>query len=459
MVTEKYLLHYAEPEVLAFTDFPQDRCFQHVLVIPACNEPPHFIDRLLNTVKDSVLVIVVINQSDPVDVTTTTTNCQLLNHFHRSTQQQWQSTDGQSTLLCHTHIGFLVIDRFTSGRTIPIKQAVGLARKIGSDIATNLIANNVIVNQWIHCSDADALLPDNYFSIDFEQYGDNHSVLIYPFQHFIPRNAQPNQREFAALLYEISLRYYVFGLQYAHSDYAYYTIGSTLAVHHRHYAGVRGFPKRAAGEDFYLLNKLSKVGKVTQLSTPVLTLESRFSNRVPFGTGPALQQIVQLNNALADYLYYNPFIFQLLQHWLGFTHQLYIHGKSLTDCNLEQALHHYLKRQQDTTSAKRTATQLTDCLQFLNIHEGLDHAFKQSRSDQQFLSHLSTWFDAFKTLKFIHFMRDNYYPSVTIDKVWQFVFNDDRKTLQEGVSFPQLLSFNDKLYQLTINKQCLNVDS
>ena len=48
-------------------------------------------------------------------------------------------------------------------------------------------------------------------------------------------------------------------MKYARSPYAFHTIGSTMAVSANHYAKVRGFPKREAGEDFYLLNKLAKV--------------------------------------------------------------------------------------------------------------------------------------------------------------------------------------------------------
>ena len=66
-------------------------------------------------------------------------------------------------------------------------------------------------------------------------------------------------------LYEYSLRYYVAGLTYAQSPYAFHTIGSTMAVNAEHYASVRGFPRREAGEDFYLLNKLAKVGSVHTL--------------------------------------------------------------------------------------------------------------------------------------------------------------------------------------------------
>ena len=64
----------------------------------------------------------------------------------------------------------------------------------------------------------------------------------------------------------LSLRYYVAGMKYARSHLTHFhTIGSTMAVRASYYAKVRGFPKREAGEDFYLLNKLAKVGTVLEL--------------------------------------------------------------------------------------------------------------------------------------------------------------------------------------------------
>ena len=50
--------------------------------------------------------------------------------------------------------------------------------------------------------------------------------------------------------------------------------------------GARSWRKRNAGEDFYLLEKLSKVAPLRKLSGAPILLRSRESFRVPFGTGP-----------------------------------------------------------------------------------------------------------------------------------------------------------------------------
>src|SRR6185295_2791724 len=92
----------------------------------------------------------------------------------------------------------------------------------------------------------------------------------------------------AHALYEVRLRYDVLGLASAGSPWAMHAIGSTLAVGVEAYAAVRGFPRRMAGEDFHLLAKLAKIGRVVRAGGEPIRLRSRSSDRVPFGTGAAV---------------------------------------------------------------------------------------------------------------------------------------------------------------------------
>ncbi len=101
---------------------------------------------------------------------------------------------------------------------------------------------------------------------------------IYPFQHL----PSPNQHlQLAQQLYDCSLNYYVDGQAWAGSPWAFHTIGSTLVINAEHYAIARGFPQREAGEDFYLLNKLGKIGKeISRLDSKPVALTTRQSDRV-----------------------------------------------------------------------------------------------------------------------------------------------------------------------------------
>ncbi|MCA9583273.1 MAG: hypothetical protein KC416_15845, partial [Myxococcales bacterium] len=160
---------------------------------------------------------------------------------------------------------------------------VGLARKLGADVVLGLAAGGGLRSEWIHTTDADAALPPDYFQrvSEGEAPGEVGAV-TYPFRHRLEGTAAERR---ALAEYDEYLRYYVAGLAYARSSYAHFSIGSTVAFRASHYAGVRGFPKRAAGEDFHFLNKVAKVARIRSLGGAPLVLSGRCSTRTPFGTG------------------------------------------------------------------------------------------------------------------------------------------------------------------------------
>jgi hypothetical protein len=187
-------------------------------------------------------------------------------------------------------------------------------------------------------------------------------------------------------LYETALRYYVAGLHFAQSPYAYFTIGSILSFDINAYCQARGFPKRNAGEDFYLLNKLAKLGVVTYLPEVTIKLEARPSQRVPFGTGPAVQSIMQLTEQSQDYLYYNPEVFIELKACLLAFNTLWQH------------------RKQPELWFDSLSVITQQALKNIGV---LSFITKQKSANQiQFDKQLIVWFDSFKTLKFIHALRE-----------------------------------------------------
>ena len=52
-------------------------------------------------------------------------------------------------------------------------------------------------------------------------------------------------------------------------------------------------------------------------------------------------------------------------------------------------------------------------LRELKTAAALDHAFRHSRDEDQFIRQMHTWFDAFRSLKLIHFLRAHILPSVS----------------------------------------------
>jgi hypothetical protein len=162
------------------------------------------------------------------------------------------------------------------------------------DVAVRAYWRGHLRSPWIFSTDADATLPRDYFAT---RAAPDSAALCFPFRHVGVSDATVTR---ATLAYEFELRYRVLGLWHAGCSYAFHTIGSCIAVHAESYAGVRGFPQRAAGEDFHLLQKLAKLGPIEIPETDPILLESRASDRVPFGTGPSVQRLLDGQPLLLD---------------------------------------------------------------------------------------------------------------------------------------------------------------
>ena len=173
-----------------------------------------------------------------------------------------------------------------------------------------------------------------------------------------------------------------------------------MAVNAAHYAKVRGFPRRNTAEDFYLLNKLAKTGAIRRiLSTPIV-LSGRLSKRVPVGTGTGIGKIADLDSPLDDYHFYHPRIFTLLKE--------------------------FLQTLATTWNAPGTfASVAPEILNYCQATRLPEFIAKQSAHHKQeivFNKFLADWFDGFRTLKFVHFMRDHYLPSAPLNKLGEAEF-------------------------------------
>lgn len=399
MAIKKYLKNYAEPES-QLANFPLDCHYSSALVIPAYNESGDFIDNLehLHSSKKFLLVLI-INQ--PEDSPACLANDRLEEHLQQHFSTLWQDPQQPITLFEGKHFDILRVSRFRLGNQIPIKQGVGLARKIGADIVCQLIEQDQIDSPWIFSSDADAMLPSDYFDSANQQQA---AALIYPHQHI---GICGGALSLAAQLYDRSLDYYVAGLYWAGSPYAFHTIGSCIAIDYQRYTQVRGFPRRAGGEDFYLLNKIRKTGEIISLNSSRIKLLARESDRVPFGTGPALKKINAYETPEKDYLFYHPWLFHYLQCWLNVILQLWPQQMETTDIKntTEELIIAAAKKPID-------ASILIETLSALGYKKAIEHAIKHSNTEGVFLQHMMNWFDGFKTLKFLHFLRDQHLPSI-----------------------------------------------
>lgn len=363
--------------------FPQNG-YENALLVPAFLEDLSFLQRLDShpPLSEKKFLLVLIS-NHPSDIATADKGAALASHaaiVDWLGVHSWQSEN--LSLFELDHFDVLLVDR-TGAQAIATDQGVGLARKIGADLITYLISIGHIRSQWILSSDADSLLPKEYFKLQIDPEA---SAALYPFKHL---NDGTNIGR-ATELYEKSINHYVEGLKSAGSDYAFPSLGSCLAINVKSYIQARGFPKRAAGEDFYLLNKLAKLGPIQLLQMPEIQIEARTSDRVPFGTGPAVAKLIGSPSMYEEPIFYNPKIFELLETLLA---QLRLRPKTLDSLMVSEIC--------------------SEALQHQGIDKAFSHAQNQKLNPVQYDLHIKSWLDGFRTLKFVHYLRDNGYPSLS----------------------------------------------
>lgn len=393
---ERYLQRHIQ-QTLPVETFSQGR-WRQVLVIPAYREAKTLLATLdsLPAGTGKTVVILVLNRPDSDPDTQA-------NRVLRDALKARLAPSGTAPLFTvNIHTDVYLYDMETWHGPNPAHQGVGLARKAGCDLALRWMTAGFVDSDWICSTDADAILPDGYFGTLAKAPAEAVAA-VFPFRHVAGDDPVCNA---ATALYEMRIRYYLAGLQWAGSPYAHHSLGSCLAVKGTAYAMVHGFPKRAAGEDFYLLNKLAKLGPITPLQGDSVQLQSRHSSRVPFGTGPAVSAIANAVAPGESALFDHPVSFEALRALLAALPQLAQTPKrDITRLLVEQHL--------NTT----VAAQAGAALQALGLQRSLHHCQRQARDEAQFRRQFNQWFDALRTLQFLHGMRDAGWPMQTLSQL------------------------------------------
>ena len=284
-----------------------------IVVVPAYNEPG--ITVLLDSLKlcdepdFNVEVIIVINA--PVNASL---ESQKNNRKSISDIESWKKTNRD------VFFRLFVIDTNTSSFN---HWGVGLARKTGMDEAIRRFnglekPEGVILNL-----DADCLVEKNYFTSVCNELMKikNRSACSIYFEHQLSGNDFTEKLYKSIILYELHLRYYFQGLRYSGFPYAFYTIGSAIAVKALPYIKVGGMNRRQAGEDFYFIQKLVPAGGYFSLNTTTIYPSPRTSLRVPFGTGSTISKLME--NGGKVFLTYNIQSFKELHSFFGLTDKMY----------------------------------------------------------------------------------------------------------------------------------------
>jgi hypothetical protein len=194
----------------------------------------------------------------------------------------------------------------------------------------------------------------------------------------------------AAALYELHLRYYVQALRFAQFPFAYHTIGSSMAVRASVYEAQGGMNRRQAGEDFYFLHKIIPLGGFTELNRTRVIPSPRASNRVPFGTGKAVQRYLETGSLRS----YPLAAFRDLQQF--FTH-------------LPEFQPADLRSEQD-----RWPESVRSFLAEQRFDEVVAEIRRHSTTARGFQKRLFRWFDGFQAMKFVHHARDRFYGESSV---------------------------------------------
>jgi glycosyltransferase involved in cell wall biosynthesis len=177
-----------------------------------------------------------------------------------------------------------VIDRSSIGHGwIGKKHGVGWARKTVMDHIASVAGSNDIMI----CMDADTTFNKDFCQTVLKGFNTHHDSvgMALPYYH---RLTGEEVLDRALLRYEIYMRYYLLNLFRIHNPYCFTAIGSSMATRVKVYRAVRGISPKLSGEDFYFLQKLRKHGSLIIWNEEITYPATRYSERVFFGTGPAL---------------------------------------------------------------------------------------------------------------------------------------------------------------------------
>jgi len=365
--------------------------WQHVLVVPCYDEAPRFVEDFCRTHGEtSLLLLLVINRPEGSPTT--------VNQRVRDGLACWPHeaiNPGHTLHRAGEHLGILSVDLECLEGETPRHQGVGRARRVGCDLALALMDRGSITSPWIYSGDADCHWPSGFFQ---QRWPDEASAITLPFTHHLLENDPTSA---ATLLYELKLHHYVLHLAALGSPYALHALGSCFAVSASAYAAVRGVPLRSAGEDFYLLNKLAKVGEVHRATGAGVTITSRQSSRVPFGTGPAVQHLLETEDMSSAPLFYDARCFKTLGGLLKVFNYWVNHPDANTEAELGQAL------------GSDIASRLLPLLQQWHYQKAIAHIHNAARTATLRQQHTHVWLDGFKLLKLIHLLRDSHYPNIS----------------------------------------------
>lgn len=360
---------------------------EKVVVIPSLAEDPGIFATLEDLSQNDsaetglTLVIVVVN------------NRTVLHSSHQEVENNQRTM--QKLAGFDSGLRLAVIDASSTGNELPDKEGVGLARKIGLDWGLKVLFENGFNQGALISLDADTRVESGYLTaLSREFSAPDRWAGVIDYAHPIDDPSVEAAQRAAIVEYELFLRYHELGLAYAGSPYAFATIGSAMVCTGEAYAAVSGMKRTLAGEDFYFLQALAKTGPIRRIRGTTVHPSSRPSHRVPFGTGKTVRSL--LDGEIPSVPFPHPELYLILKQWfLTVVTQLEAEGEQLF------------------RSAGSIDTSLSDFLTEQDFVPAWNRIRSNAKTPPQRIAQFHRWFDAFRTLKLFHWLRDRGYPDVS----------------------------------------------
>ncbi|HNW50980.1 MAG TPA: glycosyltransferase [Prolixibacteraceae bacterium] len=283
-------------------------------------------------------------------------------------------------------------------KDLPDKHSgVGWARKIGMDWA--IVQFNHFENPAgiIISLDADSLVERNYLKAICEHFSENQddvAATVYFEHRHQPHEVVDDRLMKASVEYELYMRYYRNALLYTGFPVSIYTIGSCFAVKAGGYVAQGGMNRRKAGEDFYFLHKMAVMGKIGEINTTAVYPSIRLSNRVPFGTGPALMMQLEQKSTYGNS--YPLVVFGVLKDFFSSVERFY-----------------RLKDPSETYCLSENTVFVQFCKEIL-LAEALKELAGNCGSDTIFKKRFFHLFNAFNVLKWLNYSVEHGFSKTNI---------------------------------------------
>ena len=346
--------------------------YNAIIALPSCNEAstlPEVISSLeknSSSFTEQTLIIINVN-----------------NRTSANNQDNLRTLNWLKALNSQLHIAWL--NNAVEPHSFPEKFGVGLARHQA------VCAGLKFINEYspVISLDGDSPVNEDYLEEIFKAFDNGMQAGHVNFSH--KQEGSPEEIR-AIQLYDQHLHIHRKRLEEAGSPHAWYAIGSTIVCTKAAYNKAGGYNvRRMAGEDFYLLQQLSKTGhKIEMIKNAYVYPSNRASDRVPFGTGKAVGDILETG----DWFTYNPQCYTELKTLLSSVKE-----------NLKNGAEDIFEAVSDQTKEYLESRKFTEAWKKLQ---------NNSRDEKMLQQRFHEWLDAFQTLKLIHHLTDSRFPKEKI---------------------------------------------